>query len=79
MSEGVIFGVGGVLSIGITWATIAFFLSRLNELHRQEILESPSVARIESDTFTEVYVRTPEGASRVSMSDGDDEPDRRIP
>ncbi len=63
MSEGIIFGIGGVLFIGTTWATIAFFLSRLNELHRREILESPEVDRIESDTFTDVYVKTPDGAS----------------
>lgn len=63
MSEGIIFGIGGVLFIGTTWATIAFFLSRLNELHRRDILESPGVERIETDTFTEVYVKTSEGAS----------------
>jgi hypothetical protein len=63
MSEGIIFGIGGVLFIGTTWATIAFFLSRLNELHRREILESPEVERIESDTFTEVYVKTSDGSS----------------
>ena len=63
MSEGFIFGVGGVLFIGTTWATIAFFLSRINELHRRDILASPDVDRIESDTFTEVYVKTPDGAS----------------
>jgi hypothetical protein len=69
MSEGVIFGIGGVLFIGTTWATIAFFLSRLNELHRREVLESPAVERIESDTFTEVYVKTPDDVSQVPASE----------
>jgi hypothetical protein len=74
MSEGIIFGIGGVLFIGITWATIVFFLSRLNELHRREILESPRVERIESDTFTEVYVKTHGGASQLSSAESLDPP-----
>ena len=72
MSEGIIFGIGGVLFIGTTWATIAFFLSRINEMHRREILETPGVDRIESDTFTEVYVKSPDAASQVATPEGPD-------
>ncbi len=60
MSDGVIFGIGGILFFATTWATIAFFLSRLSDLHRQDVLASPEVVGIESDTFTEVYVREPD-------------------
>ena len=60
MSDGVIFGIGGILFIATTWASIAFFLSKLSDLHRQEVLASPEVVGIESDTFTEVHVRVPE-------------------
>ena len=63
MSDGVIFGIGGVLFIATTWATIAFFLSKLNELHRREVLASPEVVGIKSDTFTEVHVRVPDAGS----------------
>ena len=72
MSDGIIFGIGGVLFIGTTWATIAFFLSRLNEIHRREILETPGVERIESDTFTEVYVKSPDGVSQVATPESPD-------
>jgi hypothetical protein len=73
MSDGVIFGIGGVLFIATTWATIAFLLSRLNELHRREVLDSPTVARIESDTFTDVYV-TSDLPSQRPGPEGVDEP-----
>jgi len=63
MSDGAIFGVGAVLFIATTWATIAFFLSKVNELHRREVLASPEVSGIESDTFTEVHVRMPDSGS----------------
>ena len=63
MSDGAIFAVGAVLFIATTWATIAFFLSKLNEMHRQEVLASPEVVGIESETFTEVHVRAPDYGS----------------
>ena len=39
MSEAVIFGVGGVLFILVTWATIAFLLSRVMAFEEQESRE----------------------------------------
>jgi hypothetical protein len=63
MSEGAIFAVGAVLFIATTWATIAFFLSKLNDVHRREMLASSEISGIESDTFTEVHVRAPDSGS----------------
>ena len=66
MSDGAIFGIGAVLFIATTWATIAFFLSTMNELHRREVLASPEVSGIESDTFTEERVRVPDAGSETA-------------
>ena len=63
MSDGVIFGIGAVLFIATTWATIVFFLSKIHELHHRDILASAEVSRIESDTFTEMHVRAPDADS----------------
>lgn len=63
MSDGVVFGVGGVLFIVTTWATIVFFMSRLIDLQREDVLASPEVSGIASDTFTEVRVSAPDADS----------------
>ena len=36
MSEAVIFGIGGILFIFVTWATIAFLLTRVMALEEQD-------------------------------------------
>ena len=57
MSNSLLFAIGGVLFIITTGATIAFLLSRVMAAHRRQLLESESVSHIESDRFTEIYVR----------------------
>ena len=73
MSEGVIFTIGGILFIATTWATIAFLLSRVNELHRREVLSSSAVERIETDGLVERYVSRPDPNSELALSEPVDE------
>lgn len=63
MSDGVVFGIGGVLFIVTTWATIVFFMSKFIELQREDVLASPEVSGIASDTFTEMRVSVPDASS----------------
>lgn len=63
MSDGVVFGIGGVLFIVTTWATIVFLMSRFIELQREDVLASPDVSRIVSETFTDVRVSGPDADS----------------
>ena len=62
MSDGVVFGIGGVLFIVTTWATIVFLMSKFIELQREDVLAS-QVSGIDSDTFTEVRVSRPHADS----------------
>lgn len=48
MSEAVIFGIGGILFILVTWATIAFLLTRVMALEEQD-----SERRIPADEISE--------------------------
>jgi hypothetical protein len=63
MTDGVVFGIGGVLFIVTTWATIAFLMSKFIELQREDVLASPEVSGIVSDTFTDVRVSRPQADS----------------
>ncbi len=63
MSDGVVFGIGGILFIVTTWATIVFLMSKFIELQREDVLASPEVSGIESDTFTEMRVSAPDAST----------------
>lgn len=63
MSDGVVFGIGGVLFIVTTWATIVFLMSRFIEMQREDVLASPEVSGIVSDTFTDLRVSQPHADS----------------
>ena len=72
MSDGFLFAIGGVLFIITTGATIAFLLSRVMAAHRRQLLESEAISHIESERFTEIYVR--DGDSELTTSAGVDNP-----
>jgi hypothetical protein len=73
MTDGVIFAIGGVLFIGTTWATVAFLLTRFNELHRRDVLSSPVVDRIESDGLVERHVSSSDSDSEIASSESADQ------
>jgi hypothetical protein len=57
MTEIAIFAFGGVIFIVTTWATVAFGLRRIHELHREDLEDSPRIDEIVKETnFTEIYV-----------------------
>ena len=72
MSDGLLFAIGGVLFIITTGATIAFLLSRVMAAHRRQLLESEAISHIESERFTEIYVRDEDSA--LTTSAGVDNP-----
>ena len=72
MSDGLLFAVGGVLFIITTGATIAFLLSRVMAAHRRQLLESEAISHIESERFTEIYVRDDD--SKPTAPAGVDDP-----
>lgn len=56
MSDVAIFAFGGVIFIISTWAVVAFGLSRMHELQREDLDESPRITEVREDGLTEVYM-----------------------
>ena len=77
MSNTLLFAVGGVLFIITTGATVAFLLSRVMAAHRRQLLDSEAISHIESDRFTEIYVR--DGQSKATAPAVVDDAVGRLP
>lgn len=58
MNEIAIFGVGSILFLATTWATIAFGLVRIHELQVDDLQDSNQV-RVETDGMQELHLTEP--------------------
>lgn len=57
MSDIWLFGVGSVVFIMTTWATLAFLLSRWDTLYRRDLAESPAISEVQPEgDFTERHI-----------------------
>ena len=56
MSEVALFGVGSLLFIAITWATVAFGVHRVHELQTEELERSDQTVIERPSGFTEIHV-----------------------
>ena len=59
MNEVLIFGVGAILFILTTGATVSFGLYRVHELQMQDIAASERIAEVEDLGLTEIYRTAP--------------------
>lgn len=59
MTEIAIFGVGSVLFLVTTWATIAFGLVRIHELQGVDLDDSDQINRVETDGMLELHLTEP--------------------
>jgi hypothetical protein len=55
MSEALIFGIGSVLFIAITWAAVAFGVQRMHELEVADLKDSEQQAVPRDDGLTELH------------------------
>lgn len=55
MSEIALFGVGSLLFIAVTWASVAFGVHRLHELQTEELERSEQTVIEQPGGFTEVH------------------------
>lgn len=56
MSEALIFGIGSVLFIAITWAAVAFGVHRMHELEVADLRNSEQEAVTRDDGLTELHI-----------------------
>lgn len=59
MSEAAIFGIGAVMFVLTTGATVTFGLHRSHELHIKDMEKSKRIAEIEESQYTEIYRTQP--------------------
>ncbi|CAN5745435.1 hypothetical protein BH23ACT4_BH23ACT4_03340 [soil metagenome] len=59
MSEALIFGIGSVLFIAVTWAAIAFGLQRMHDLEVADLRDSEQRAVPRADGLTELHAAEP--------------------
>ena len=64
MSEIAIFLFGSVVFIATAWATFAFGLSRIHELHLDDVQDSSRFAEVVDDGLTERYIPSGSPAQR---------------
>ncbi|MEX1091702.1 MAG: hypothetical protein WEF28_00965 [Acidimicrobiia bacterium] len=55
MSEALIFGIGSVLFIAVTWAAIAFGVQRMHDLEVADLRDSEQRAVSRDDGLTELH------------------------
>lgn len=55
MSEALIFGIGSVLSIAVTWAAIAFGVQRMHDIEVADLRDSEQRVVSRDDGLTELH------------------------
>ncbi|MEX1249273.1 MAG: hypothetical protein WEA57_01150 [Acidimicrobiia bacterium] len=56
MSEALIFGIGSVLFIAVTWAAVAFGVQRMHDLEVADLRDSDQQTVPRDDGLTELHV-----------------------
>lgn len=56
MSEALIFGIGSVLFIAITWAGVAFGVQRMHDLEVADLRDSEQQVVTRDDGLTELHI-----------------------
>ncbi len=68
MSEILIFGVGSVMFIAVTWAAVAFGVQRMHDLQVADLEDGDQTAVTRDDGLTELHVPESEGPDTASFS-----------
>ena len=59
MSDLVVFGFGSVIFVISTWATLAFGLSKMQELALRDVEASDRIRAVKQSPYTDIYVTQP--------------------
>lgn len=58
MSEVALFGIGSILFMATTWATLAFGMQRIHQIQVSELEASDSISEVRAGGLTELHMTT---------------------
>ncbi len=64
MTDLVLFALGSLVFLAVTWATVAFGVARVHEMQYDDMEESERIAWIEDRALTEIYKTRPVAGGR---------------
>lgn len=58
MSEVALFGIGSVLFMATTWATLAFGMQRIHQLQMNDLEASDGITEVRDEGLTQLHMTT---------------------
>lgn len=58
MSEVALFGIGSILFMATTWATLAFGMQRIHQIQMNDLEASDRISEVRTEGLTELHITT---------------------